>query len=360
MYFRLHRTIIVSCLNEPRYLLSKRQVQSNVPHVPVMVNEVLSHLKLDTGATLIDMTFGAGGHSLAALKEVPNLRIFALDRDPEAQEYAKQYEISYPGQVIPLKGKFSDLPSLLKHHNVKPGTVDGILFDLGCSSMQMDRSYRGFALSRDGPLDMRMEPDNDITAADLIAHASSYDLAHILKYYGEEKYGKLIASAIVESRYSIERLSTTQQLAKIVELVTGFSHRQDKLRRRSHIATKVFQALRIFVNNEINELNYGLLVAHKALKTGGRLAALSFHSLEDRVVKRHLQDHVVDHAAGTLPLRFSSPGLTFDAQTMLELKRSRWKIDNAGSSQKFLCPTAEEVERNPRARSAKLRFATKT
>lgn len=223
--------------------------------------------------------------------------------------------------------------------------------------MQFDVGERGFAVSKNGPLDMRMSPNepNQITAADIIAHASEADLWRIFKYYGGEKHCKLIARAIVESRFAIQPVRTTQQLAKLVEMVCGFTYRQDKLQRRAHVATKVFQALRIFVNNEINELNFGMILAHKVLKTGGRLVAISFHSLEDRVVKRHLQDNVIDNAVSPLPMKYSNVNLAFSDDEMYEFRQGRWQavckhMVNVGD---------EEAIRNPRARSAKLRAALK-
>lgn len=204
---------------------------------------------------------------------------------------------------------------------------------------------------------MRMDgaESTQVTAADVIAHATEGDLWRIFKIYGDEKHCKLIARAIVESRYSIDPVVTTEQLAKLVEMVCGFSFRKDKLERRSHVATKVFQALRIFVNNEINELNYGMLLAHSYLRLGGRVAAISFHSLEDRVVKRHIQDNVVDNAVSPLPLKYSSFAMTFEMDEMKEFSKGRWEA----VTRNVVTPSEEEVKINPRSRSAKLRVALK-
>jgi len=202
---------------------------------------------------------------------------------------------------------------------------------------------------------MRMDKMTPITAADVIAYASELDLWRIFKYYGEEKHCKLIARAIVESRFSIEPVRTTQQLAKLVELVCGFSFRLDKLQRKAHVATKIFQALRIFVNNEINELNFGLIVAQKYLKVDGRLAAISFHSLEDTVVKRFLQDNVIDNAVSPVPLKYVSFGVAYDEKDMAKMKECRWEKVN----KHVILPSDDEITVNPRARSAKLRVGVK-
>lgn len=322
----------------------------------MLLQETLHELRLRPGDSLLDMTFGAGGHSIAALKSTPDLKLIALDRDPVAYQYARDLCESFPGQVTPLLGKFSDLPRLLQEQSIN-AQIDAVLFDLGCSSMQFDTSERGFSVSKNGPLDMRMNQNeaNLITAADIIAHASESDLWRILKYYGGEKHCKLIARAIVESRFAIQPVRTTQQLAKLVEMVCGFSYRKDKLQRRSHVATKVFQALRIFVNNEINELNYGMILAHKMLKPGGRLVAISFHSLEDRVVKRHLQDNVIDNAVSPLPLKYTNVSLAFGDEEMQEFRQGRWKA----VCKHMVKSDDEEVFNNPRSRSAKLRAAYK-
>lgn len=230
--------------------------------------------------------------------------------------------------------------------------------DCGCSSMQFDTGERGFSISKNGPLDMRMDSnrcENAPTAADVLAKASEGDIYKILKVYGEEKQAKKIARTIIEARYLFKKLQTTQELADLVDSCFTSEYRLDKLQRRSHNATKTFQALRIFVNNELNEINYGMILAHHYLKLGGRLITLTFHSLEDTIVKRHLMGNLVENAANPIPLKFSSHMVNTEEGMMKELMEKNWKMLH----KHVLTPTAEEVEKNPRSRSAKLRAAAK-
>ncbi|XP_023289747.1 probable methyltransferase-like protein 15 homolog isoform X2 [Orussus abietinus] len=179
-------------------------------HVPVMSKEVMKYLKPTSGSAFIDMTFGAGGHTRQILQSSPNVKVYALDRDPVAYGYAEGLAEEYPGQVIPLLGRFSELPELLKKHKVMPSSVDGFLFDFGCSSMQFDVADRGFSLSKDGPLDMRMDGSRfpgEPTVADVLARADETDLAQILKVYGQEKAAKKIARAIIDARYDYQETS---------------------------------------------------------------------------------------------------------------------------------------------------------
>ncbi|XP_067004603.1 probable methyltransferase-like protein 15 homolog [Anabrus simplex] len=327
-------------------------------HTPVMAKEVLNSFEPKDGQVFIDMTFGSGGHTHQLLSSAKNTKIFALDRDPVSFSLAQQYAGKFPNRVIPLLGKFSDLPLLLKHYNVKPNSIDGILFDSGCSSMQFDSPERGFSLNKDGPLDMRMDGHrirHSITAADVLARAEEYDLFKILKVYGEEKFSKKIARAIVEARYTFTRLETTKELADLVAAVCSTEIRLDKLQRPAHAATKTFQALRIFVNNEVNELNYGLLLANRYVKLGGKIVSLSFHSLEDRIVKRHLSGNVIDNAINPLPLKYTDHSVWHDEGSVVNLISSNWMP----LYKHVLFPDSEEVAANPRSRSAKLRAAVK-
>jgi len=257
-------------------------------HTPVMAEEVLSMLDIKPGQTILDMTFGAGGHSKRILDFCPEVRVLGLDRDPVAYSFGERLSLEHPERLLPLLGRFSELPQLLQENNIK--SVDSILMDLGCSSMQFDTDSRGFSISRDGPLDMRMDgnrfPDQP-TAADILEHIEEHHLAKIIKYYGEEKKAKKIAQAVIQARYMFQRLKTTSELASLVQSVLGSEQRLDKLARPSHVATKTFQAIRIFVNNEMNELNQAMEISHHILNPGGRIVALTFHSLEDRIVKRH-------------------------------------------------------------------------
>nr|CAD7586311.1 unnamed protein product [Timema genevievae] len=321
-----------------------------------MVKEVLRSLQPCPGQVFIDMTFGAGGHSRKLLESTPNIKLFVLDRDPFAHSLAYKLADEFPGQVTPLLGKFSELPQLLSSQDVRQNSIDGIMFDFGCSSMQFDIAERGFSISKDGPLDMRMDGNrfpNAPTAADILAQADEDDIARILRIYGEEKQSKKIARAIIEARYLFKRLETTHELKELVASVCETDQRTDKLQRPTHSATKTFQALRIFVNNEVNELNYGMLVSRAYLKTEGKLVTLTFHSLEDRIVKRHLSGNIIDNAINPLPLRYTSQALWHDREAVDNLLESDWEP----IYKHVLIPTMEEVDRNPRSRSAKLRAA---
>ncbi|KAI4468912.1 s-adenosyl-methyltransferase mraw [Holotrichia oblita] len=283
----------------------------------------------------------------------------ALDRDPYTQLHMQNLGNNFPGQLTPLLGRFSELPALLNNNGVQQNSIDGILFDFGCSSMQFDEADRGFSLSKDGPLDMRMDgnrfPDLP-TAAEILAKANELDLARILKVYGEEKQAKKIARAIVEARYLFRNLNTTGELADLVDSVCNEQAiRVDKLHRKAHNATKTFQALRIFVNNELNEINYGLLLAHKYLKIGGRLVTISFHSLEDTIVKRHLMGNLIENIPNEVPLKYLNCSTSASKDVLEKVMEANWKCLH----KHVILPTEEEVENNPRSRSAKLRAAVK-
>lgn len=340
------------------FRLTFRKFCSSTPHVPVMVQEVLQFLKPESNQTVLDMTFGAGGHSRCILEQAPNVRLLALDRDPVAYNYAQSLAEEFPNQVTPLLGRFSELPELLNKNKIRQNSIDAILFDFGCSSMQFDTPSRGFSISHNGPLDMRMDSDrfpSDPTAADVLAKATEEDLYKIIKVYGEEKKARKIARAIVEARYLFKSLSTTEELADLVDSVFGEETRVDMLQRPTHNATKTFQALRIFVNNELNEINYGLIIAQRYLKLGGRIVTLTFHSLEDTIVKRHLLGNLIANTANPLPLKYSSNAVCVDGNIVKEVMESNW----LSLTKHVLVPKYDEVESNPRSRSAKLRAAVK-
>lgn len=329
----------------------------NTSHIPVMINEVLHYLEPSPGKIFVDMTFGAGGHSIKILESSPNIKIFALDRDPIAHQHALKLSEKYPEQIIPLLGRFSELPQLLCKYKVNVNSIDGFLFDFGCSSMQLDVGERGFSLSKDGPLDMRMDGfryPQEPTAAEVLKEITEKDLAHILKIYGNEKYAKKIARAIIETRYTFRTLKTTQELAQLIESVIS-EKRLDQLGRYAHCATKTFQALRIFVNNELNEINYGIVIAGFYLKTNGRLITISFHSLEDTIVKRHMSANITETVANKIPLKFSDYGKHYTLTEMKAFNRIPWKMLH----KHVITPTQEEINKNPRSRSAKLRAITK-
>jgi len=259
--------------------------------------------------------------------------------------------------VFPLLGRFSEVIELLKKHNVSK--VDGILFDLGCSSMMFDNPKRGFSISQDGPLDMRMDgnrfPDQP-TAAEVIQYIEEEDLAKILKFYGEEKQAKKLARALVEARYLFKSLQTTSELASLVASVLDSEVRLDKLARPTHVATKTFQALRMFVNNELNELNRGLEIAHQILKPKGLLVVLAFHSLEDRIVKRHMVGIDLDEpVTKTLSQKYRNAGKVHSKDEIEDIFTKKWEV----ITKHIQAPSEVEVQQNPRSRSARLRCAAK-
>lgn len=327
-------------------------------HTPVMFKEVIEYMQPEPGQTIIDMTFGAGGHSKLLLESASDVKIIALDRDPLSHEYAWELKTQYPDNVFPILGRFSELPKLLKDLEIKQNSIDGIIFDFGCSSMQFDLAERGFSISKNGPLDMRMDQGRCVgqpTAADVLAKASELDLYRIIKTYGEEKQARIIARAIVETRFACKRLESTKELADLIAACFDNQYKMDKIQRPSHPATKTFQALRIFVNNELNEINYGMILASKYLKIGGRLVTLTFHSLEDTIVKRHISGNIVNDVANTMPLKYSSYQLTYDKNVVDPFMESKWQQLN----KHVITPKFEEIENNPRCRSAKLRAAIK-
>ncbi|MBN3300912.1 MET15 protein, partial [Amia calva] len=319
----------------------------------------------------LDMTFGAGGHTKAILQAAPGITVYALDRDPVAFQMAERLAQEYPVQVQPVLGRFSELAGLLSSRGLEPGSLDGVLLDAGCSSMQFDCPHRGFSLSKDGPLDMRMDSDRYLdmpTAADVVNALDQQALASILSTYGEEKHARKIASAIAEAR-SVYPIARTQQLASVVAGAFSSSAlyaRKDMLQRPAHVATKTFQALRIFVNDELNELYAGLRAAESLLKPGGRLVVLTFHSLEDRIAKRFLHGTDVAGPHYRSIRQKIRQGRAENEDRRVEedeeeeeedkpLQNARW----CHLQKKVMTPLSEDVWENPRARSAKLRAARK-
>ncbi|XP_038286660.1 12S rRNA N(4)-cytidine methyltransferase METTL15 isoform X2 [Canis lupus baileyi] len=332
-------------------------------HIPVMVDEVVRCLAPQKGQF---------GPKLTATASLLWVKISAATNQDNVlllscQIYFQKWNHwIIRKQIRALLGQFSQAEALLMKAGVQPGTLDGVLLDPGCSSMQLDAPERGFSLRKDGPLDMRMDggryPDMP-TAADVVNALDQQALASILRTYGEEKHAKKIASAIVQAR-SLYPISRTQQLASIVAGAfppSAVFARKDLLQRSTHIATKTFQAFRIFVNNELNELYTGLKTAQKFLRPGGRLVALSFHSLEDRIVKRFL-------LGISMTERFNLSARQKVIQA-LKLGSGRENMEGASISKaplmwelihkKVLTPDDQEVQENPRARSAKLRAAIK-
>ena len=307
----------------------------SAPHTPVMLAEVLTALTPRDGGTYVDATFGAGGYSQAVL-EAADCMVWGIDRDPRALALGAPLTRRHPGRLTLLQGRFGEMVELL--HGVGVERIDGVAFDLGVSSMQLDDAARGFSFRFDAPLDMRMGQDGP-TAADVVNHADEEDLADIIYKYGEERASRRVARAIVEAR-TIEPILRTVQLADLIRRVVR--------RAKDGIdpATRTFQALRIYVNDELGDIDRGLAAAERLLVPGGRLAVVSFHSLEDRRVKAFLQARggAQPRASRHLP---ESPAAPREPSFNL-LQRGTVK------------PSKAEAAANPRARSARLRSAVRT
>ena len=301
-------------------------------HTPVLLEDTLQAIAPRDGALYVDGTFGGGGHTRALLDRA-DCRVFAIDRDPEAVARGAALAARYPGRLSLVHGRFSQLDRLLGRQG-ESGS-DGVLLDLGVSSFQLDEAGRGFSFRTDGPLDMRMDIAAGTSAADFINTASEAEIAGTIARLGEERHSRRIARAIVAAR----PLTRTEDLAETVAQTLGPSARRQKI----HPATRTFQALRLYVNDEIAELESGLLAAERALRPQGRLAVISFHSLEDRIVKQFLAARSGRLPAGSrhAPDRRATRAPTF----MLLPSRT---------------PRPGEIARNPRARSARLRAAERT
>ena len=306
------------------------------PHISVLLNEVVDALSPRDGGVYVDGTFGAGGYARAILDRA-DCRVWGIDRDPEAIERGRKLALAYPGRLEIVEGRFGDMDRLLAEHGVE--SVDGVALDIGVSSPQIDEPERGFSFRFDGPLDMRMGRDGP-TAADVVNTATQAELADIIFHYGEERMARRVARAIVAARLDAP-FTRTKQLADVVRSVVpkGKGDAIDP-------ATRTFQALRIHVNDELGELRRGLAAAESLLKPGGRLAVVSFHSLEDRDVKTFLKER---SSPPPSPSRHA-PSLAVDARSPSFRLLSR----------KPIVPTESEAHSNPRARSARLRAAERT
>jgi 16S rRNA (cytosine1402-N4)-methyltransferase len=302
-------------------------------HEPVLLHAAIESLNVREHGVYVDCTFGRGGHSRLILAKLgPDGRLVAIDRDPDAVRAAR--EIDDPRFTI-IHGAFGRLAELLARAGVT--RLHGVLLDLGVSSPQLEEAQRGFSFRHDAPLDMRMDTTQGQTAADWLATATESEIREVIKKYGEERFAKPIAAAIVAAR-SRGGLSTTRQLAALVaEAVPTREPRQDP-------ATRTFQALRIRVNQELEELSLALPQCVELLEPGGRLVVLSFHSLEDRIVKRFMREHA---RADTLPPRLA----------VRERELPRPKLRLVGKAKR---PNEAEVAVNPRARSAIMRVAERT
>jgi 16S rRNA (cytosine1402-N4)-methyltransferase len=281
-------------------------------HLPVLLNEVLQYINPRADGRYIDATFGAGGHTRELLERTsPGGRVLAVDQDQTAIEQGRIELQSYGSRLELVKANFRDIESIVQEHGF--AGLDGILADVGVSSMMLDDPTRGFSFMREGPLDMRMDLDQPLTAADVLNTYGEKEIANILFNYGEERRSRQIASSIVRSR----PMSRTTDLTRAIERVLG-GRRYGKI----HPATRTFQALRIFVNDELRSLESFLDSSMQVLRPGGRLVLISFHSLEDRIVKNKFRSPVV-------------PGVAL--------------------TRKVITASVEELDRNPRSRSARLR-----
>lgn len=300
----------------------------SAPHLPVLLDEVIQNLSVGPGDTVVDGTFGAGGYTRAIL--ATGAKVVGFDRDPTARRYASDL----PGDRFRLvEGLFSSMDEALGE-----GSVDAVALDLGVSSMQIDQAERGFSFMQDGPLDMRMGGDGP-TAAELVNTCDQDELARIIFVYGEERESRRVARAIVRRRAE-HPFSRTLELAEFVERALG-GRRGAKI----HPATRTFQGLRIAVNEELSELEAGLIAAERALKTGGRLCVVTFHSLEDRIVKNFL-----------LVRSGRTPAASRHAPPLAQGAPPSFRLLFNGAQP----ATEAETRANPRARSAKLRAAVRT
>jgi 16S rRNA (cytosine1402-N4)-methyltransferase len=297
-----------------------------------MLAEVLEAIEPRDGAYYVDGTFGGGGYARALL-DAADCKVLGIDRDPDAITRGEALAAQYKGRLALAQGAFSDMPTILnKDGDAQP---DGVVFDLGVSSFQFDTPDRGFSFREDGPLDMRMEKSGP-SAADVVNTSDEKLLTQILRDFGEERQAKRIARAIIAAR----PVTRTRQLAEIVANALGPA----AARHPIHPATRTFQALRIYVNDELGELERGLAAAERVLKTGGRLAVVAFHSLEDRIVKRFLAERSRMPAASR-----HAPAAPSARPPTFRLLWSRPRM-----------PSEAEIARNPRARSARLRAAERT
>ncbi|MBX3594284.1 16S rRNA (cytosine(1402)-N(4))-methyltransferase RsmH [Sphingomonas sp.] len=300
------------------------------PHVPVLLDEVIDALSIAPGERHVDATFGAGGYTDAILDR--GAQVVAFDRDPRAIADGQPRVAAHGGRLILIEAPFSTLDRELDARDLAP--VDGVTLDIGVSSMQLDQAERGFSFQADGPLDMRMAGEG-VSAADFVNDADEAEIADILFHYGEEPRARRVARAIVAAR----PLTRTAELAAVVRRALGYKPHDKK-----DPATRTFQAIRIHVNRELDELAEGLAAAERVLKPGGRLAVVTFHSLEDRMVKKFMRERSGSEPAGSRhrPAVAAARAPSFEAPA------------------KPVRPGERELSVNPRARSATLRVARRT
>ena len=306
-------------------------------HKPVMLAEVLSFLQPQSGQTFIDCTVGGGGHALEIVKRIlPGGKLVGIDRDEEALRAAAQYLEPYSENVIFEKGNFADLEAIAGGLGIQ--TVDGVLFDLGVSSRQLESAERGFSFRYDAPLDMRMDTAQAVTARELVNSMSERRLAELIWKFGEERWAKRIAKFIADRR-ARQPIRTTSELVGIILAAIPAGARTETI----HPATRTFQALRIAVNQELESLQAGLDAAIRLLAQSGRACVLSYHSLEDRIVKQAFAKH-----AGRCVCPSALPVCACGAKKSIKILTKRPVV-----------PSEDEVCANPRARSARLRAAEK-
>lgn len=306
-------------------------------HVPVMLKETIDFLNIKPNGTYVDCTLGRAGHSKAILENLTTGKLYAFDLDHVALDESKTLLKEYQDKYQLIKGNFINLQQELLKRNITK--VDGIVYDLGISSPQVDEESRGFSYKTNAKLDMRMDQSQVLTAWDVINTYSYQDLKYIIKTYGEEQFASSIARNIINSRNK-EPIDTTEQLTNLIKK----SLPSKQLKKNHHPAKKTFQAIRITVNNELNSLKLSLLQALNLLNPQGRIAVISFHSLEDRIVKNVFIQAIQDpqgEVYAKLPYA------------------SEWKSNYQIITKKPIIPSVQEIQENPRARSAKLRVIEK-
>ncbi len=299
-------------------------------HVPVLLDEVIAGLQARRGGYFIDCTVGLGGHAAAILERIsPSGRLLGIDADPEAIKISQDKLSDYGEAVTLVNDNFVNLEAISRRYHFHP--VDGILFDLGVSSLQLDTAERGFSFHLDAPLNMRFDPGQGLTASDIVNRFSEQELAKLIERYGEERHSRRIARHIVQNR----PIATTVELARLIEQVLGGK------RAKIHPATRTFMALRIAVNSELQNLELALQQTLNLLRPGGRLTVISYHSLEDRIVKQFMR-----YAASSC---LCPPGTVICRCGHVPTLKL--------VSRKVIKPTSLEIESNPRSRSARLRIA---
>jgi 16S rRNA (cytosine1402-N4)-methyltransferase len=308
-------------------------VAMSVPvHVPVLLDEVVTGLLARPGGYFVDCTVGLGGHSAAILREIsPSGRLLGIDADPDAIKRSRDTLSNYGETVTLVNDNFTNLEAICERYRFHP--VDGILFDLGVSSLQLDTAERGFSFHLDAPLDMRFNPEQGLAASDIVNRFSEQELAKLIERYGEERHSRRIARYIAQNR----PITTTGELARLAQQASVASSRRSKI----HPATRTFMALRIAVNSELQNLELALKQTTNLLRPGGRLAVISYHSLEDRIVKQFM--------------RYAASSCVCPPETII--CRCGHVPTLKLISRKVIKPTTLEIESNPRSRSARLRIA---